>query len=285
MALPQRNAMTSPPAPVPVERPRLELSGPKLDQAFSALVTGAEEHGGIERYVEALRAKSQVFADALGGTAAVDHGVFKALCAFMPTVRRRIGEYLHPAAFDGLRASVVTLLEGREATGGTDERIAAFCRAFPEGRAHRWVRDLAAELLHNADPERYPAMCRWVWDAAANTGVLREIWHAENVDHLFIDVPDRYGTFVMLREELAQYLSGQAVYRDVVHYVDLLVAQVYAQYIGEQGGQYLRTDFASPEDPMIHVRRLLGLDGYDAEGRSRVKAADGDAVPDVRMLR
>lgn len=285
MARHQRIAMTSPPAPAQIERPRLELSGPKLDQAFSALVRGAEDHGGIERYVEALRAKSQVFSDALGGTAVLDRATFKALCAFMPTVRRRIAEYLHPAAFDRVRAAVIVLLEGREATGSADQRIAAFCGAFPDDRTHRWVRDLAAELLHNVDPERYPAMCRWVWDAAANTGVLREIWHAENVDHLFIDVPDRYGTFVMLREELAQYLSGNAVYRDVMHYVDLLIAQVYAQYIGEQGGQYLRTDFASPEDPMIHVRRLLGLDGYDAEGRSRVKAADGDAVPDVRMLR
>jgi hypothetical protein len=279
--------ITSPAAAMPPpERPTLDLSGPKLDEAFRTLVAGSEEHGGVECYVEALRVKSVLFQDALAAPgAALDRATFKALCACMPTVRRRIGPYLHPAEYDRLRRRVATLLEGRASTATTDRRIADFCAAFPDDREHRWVRDLAAELLHHVDPERYPAMCRWVWDARANTGVLREIWHAENVDHLYIDVPDRYGTFVMLREELAQYLSRNGVFRDVVQYVDLLTAQVYARYIGEQGGQYLRTDFASPEDPMVHTRRLLGLDGFDAEGRSRVKAADGDALPDVKSLR
>ncbi len=271
-------------AAAPLERPRLELSGPKLDAAFRALVLGSEDHGGIERYVEALRVKSTLFREAVSGEA-IDRVTFKALCACMPTVRRRIGPYLQAGTFEPMRERIALLLDGREATATTDERLAEFCAAFPDDRAHRWVRDLAAELLHNVDPERYPAMCRWVWDARANTGVLREIWHAENVDHVFIDVPDRYGTYVMLREELAQYLSRNGVFRDVVHYVDLLTAQVYAQYIGEQGGHYLRTDFASPQDPMVHMRRLLGLDGYDEEGRSRVKSADGDAVPDIRSLR
>jgi len=120
-------------------------------------------------------------------------------------------------------------------------------------------------------------MTRWVWDARANTGVLREIWHDENVDSISIDVPDGYATFLMLREELAQYLATNGVFRDVLFYVDILMAQVYAGYIGERGGTYLRTDFATPEDPMLHTRRILGLDGTDANGRSRLKAADGRA--------
>ena len=127
------------------------------------------------------------------------------------------------------------------------------------------MRDLAAELLHYADPERYPLMTRWVWDARSNTGVLREIWHDDDVDSIRIDVPDGYATFLMLREELAQYLTANGVFRDVLFYVDVLMAQVYAGYIGERGGTYLRTDFATPEDPMLHTRRILGLDGVDRE--------------------
>ncbi|MBI4204597.1 MAG: hypothetical protein HY527_06195 [Betaproteobacteria bacterium] len=271
-----------------LERPRLELSGPKLARAFEILVSGSEEHGGVERYVAALRLKSSLFREALAGGAARDFSLpaFKALCAYIPTVRRRIGPYLDPQPSERLRLAVGALLEGREDTATADARIAAFCASFPEDRSHRWVRDLAAEILHNVDPERYPLMCRWVWDARTNTGVLREIWHAENVDQLVIDVPDRYGTFVMLREELAQYLAGNGVFRDVIHYVDLLAAQVYAGYISEQGGTYLRADFSSPEDPMVHVRRLLGLDGMDPRGRTRLKAADGEAfiVDDVNLL-
>ncbi|MND05497.1 hypothetical protein D3C83_263220 [compost metagenome] len=53
---------------------------------------------------------------------------------------------------------------------------------------------------------------------------------------------------------------------------------MYADYIGERGGTYLRADFATPEDPMLHTRRILGLDGMDGEGRTRLKAADGVAA-------
>ena len=90
----------------------------------------------------------------------------------------------------------------------------------------------------------------------------------------------------MLREELAQFLSANGVFRDVVHYIDLLTAQVYAGYICEQGGSYLRADFNAPEDPMEHTRRLLGLDGVNADGRTRLKCADGEAfvVEDVKLL-
>jgi len=71
--------------------------------------------------------------------------------------------------------------------------------------------------------------------------------------------------------------SSNGVFRDVLWYVDVLTAQVYADYIGERGGTYLRTEFATPEDPMLHTRRILGLDGVDPAGRSRLKAADGTA--------
>ena len=63
-------------------------------------------------------------------------------------------------------------------------------------RRHRFVRDFATEILHNVYPEHYPMMNRWVWDAKANTGVLREIWHGENVDHILIDIPDSHETNV-----------------------------------------------------------------------------------------
>jgi hypothetical protein len=116
--------------------------------------------------------------------------------------------------------------------------------------------------------------------------VIREIWHADDADYAAIEVPDGYGTFLVLREELAQFLSANGVFRDVVYYVDLLAAHVYADYISEQGGAYLRADFNTPEDPMQHTRRLLGLDGVDARGRTRLKHVDGDAfvVEDVKLL-
>ena len=226
----------------------------------------------MEAYVEALRVKSALFREALA--AGMDLKAFRVLCAHMATVRRRIGRHAEPDGFPAMKTRIDLLLGESQ---DVDARVAAFCAAFPDDREHRWVRDLAAELLHFGDAERYPLMTRWMWDARTNTGVLREIWHAEDVDHITIDAPDAYATFVTLREELAQYLSANGVYRDVLLYVDILAAQVYADYIGERGGTYLRADFATPEDPMVHVRRILGLDGVNPHGRSRLKALDRNA--------
>ena len=274
--------------PVDLARPQLELSGPKLAAALETLIERTEEHGGVERYVAALQVKSALFRDALaaGKVRSLELPTFKALCALISPVRRRMADYLVGAAFEGVRTHLIRLLDGSEDTSTTDERVAAFCGAFPQDRRHRWVRDLGAEILHNVDPERYPLMCRWVWDAQSGTGVIREIWHIEEDGYVGIDVPDGYATFVMLREELAQFLSVNGVFRDVIHYVDLLTAQVYAGYICEQGGSYLRADFNAPEDPMEHTRRLLGLDGVNADGRTRLKCVNGEAfvVDDVKLL-
>ncbi len=272
-------------APV-VERPRLDLSGPKLGEALEALVRGAEDDGGIERYVAALQAKRALFREALGAGRSRHVGLatFKALCAHVPTARRRMAAHLDAATFPALCERVSRLLAAGDESA--DDRLAAFCAAFPDDRDHRWVRDLAAELLHGVDPERYPLMTRWIWDARANTGVLRELWYGEDVDHLVLDVPDSFATFVVLREELAQFLADNGVFRDVLDYVDLLTAQVYAGYVNERAGSYLRADFTQPDNPLMHSRRILGLDAVDDSGRTRLKAFDGTAfvIPDAKLV-
>jgi hypothetical protein len=268
--------------PAPVARPQLDLSGPRLRAALEALVSGADTHGGIERYLDALKLKSAVFREALAdettGRSRLDVEAFRPLCAFMPTVRRRVVPWLEEPAYSTLRAALEALLEPVSDTSGTDARIRRFCAVFPQDDSHRWTRDLAAELLHNLEPERYPLMTRWVWDRKANTGVLREIWYGPDVDHTTIPAADDYETFLVLREEIAQFLATNGVFRDVVQMVDMVCAQVYAEYICEQGGSYLRADFSAPEDPMQHTRRLLGLDGVRAaDGRARFAAIDGEA--------
>ena len=258
-----------------IERPVLELSGDAIRASLQAAIAGAEEQGGIERYVDAVKLKSSMFQQAVDNVDNLELESFMGLCTFMSTVRRRIGPWLNEDAFGNVREGISDLFDDETPVDG---RVEAFCARFPDDKKHRWVRDLATEMLHNAEPERYPLMNRWVWDAKANTGVLREIWHAENIDHITIPVGDGYGTYLMLREELSQFLSDNGFFRDVLQYVDILCAQVYAQYICEQGGSYLRTDFSAPEDPMQHTRRLLGLDGVQpGNGRTRLKSIEGEA--------
>jgi hypothetical protein len=268
--------------PVSPARPQLDLSGPRLRRALESLVDGADALGGVERYADALKLKSAVFREALGDEALaagrLEVATLRPLCAFMPTVRRRVTPWLEEPAFGALRTAILELLAPTKDTSATDARIRRFCGVFPQDDAHRWTRDLAVELLHNVDPERFPLMTRWVWDMDANTGVLREIWHAPDVDHTTIRVQDDYEMFLVLREELAQFLATNGVFRDVPQMVDMLCAQVYANYICEQGGSYLRADFSAPEDPMQHTRRMLGLDGVRSDdGRARLAAIDGEA--------
>jgi len=264
-------------SPHEFERPVLDLSADALRAGLQIMIRGSEDHGGIERYIDAVKLKSAMFRQALveNDVAELDLETFKGLCTFMATVRRRVGDWLNEDRFLEMRQGIVELFCDDD---HIDVRVGRFCERFPNDKKYRWVRDLAVELLHNADPERVPMMNRWIWDVKANTGVIREIWHGDDVDHMTIKVADNYGTYVMLREELSQFLSDNGFFRDILFYVDLLCAQIYAQYICEQGGSYLRVDFSAPEDPMQHTRRLLGLDGVQpGNGRTRLKSIDGEA--------
>lgn len=271
----------------PLARPSLELSGPILVGAFEALVSGCEDQGGVERYIDALKLKAELFQTTLDQVDQLQADSLKALCAFMASVRRRVGAHLEQPAFEPMRAAIIELLQEQHDTNSTAARVQRFCEHFPIDKKHRWVRDLAGELLHGVDPQRYPLMTRWVWDVKSNTGVIREIWYGDDVDNITIKVPDGYETYLMLREELSQFLTNNGVFNDILYYVDLLCAQIYSNYIGAQGSCYLRADFSTAEDPMQHTRRLLGLDGVKAGSqRTRLKTINGQAfvLDDVRLL-
>jgi len=277
------------PVPLQAERPRLDLSGPILKRAFETLIAGTDQQGGIEHWIDALQLKSRMIRQALtqGHPEDMPLDTFKSLCAFMSSVRRRVGPYLEQPKWDTMRAALAGLMASERSERSVDERLAAFCAHFPQDKKHRWVRDLAAELLHGLSPERYPLMNRWVWDRKANTGVIREIWFDDDIDNLTLTVPDGYDTYLVLREELSQFLTDNGVYRDVIWYVDMLCAKVYADYVSAQGGLYLRADFSAPDDPMEHTRRLLGLDGVKpGSGRTRLKSISGEAfvIEDDRLL-
>ena len=267
------------PAPA-TAKPVLDLSGPKLRQSFEQLAEAAEATGGIERYVGALALKASLFEEVLGKgrIEALTEGEFYDLCTFITPVRRRVGPWLGRYGFPVMRGHLVRLLSGWSDRSTADARIATFLGSFPVDREHRWVRDLAAEVLHFTVPDHYPLMTRWMWDAKTNTGVLREIWYGDATDGAAIPVADDFATFAALREELEGFLHENGVYRELPFYLDLLCAHIYASYINDRGGQFLRADFCGAEDPMAHTRRLLGLDAVDSEtGRTRLKLIDGTA--------
>ena len=265
-----------PQAPAAAPGVVLHLSGPALDQALAALQAGAAEAGGIERLLDALAAKAEYFKSQLGGGAIEQLGenALYDLAAFMPSVRRRIAAAVAELGIDHLRDALRALFAGADDPQRADQRVAQFAQAFPGGREHRWVRDLAAEALHNTMPGIYPLMTRWIWDAGANTGVLREIWHTGDGVLGRLEVPDDFHTHANLRDELVGYVIGRGLGADPEFLVDLLCAQVYAGYIASQGASYLKSDFSGPEDQFQYTLRMLGLDAASAGSRqTRVKLA------------
>jgi hypothetical protein len=263
-------------------KPVLHLSGPHLRRAFEHLVDSAENSGGVERYVGTLALKASLFEEVLGKgrVGELTETEFLDLASFITPARRKLGAWLAQNGFASLHSRLKALLEGWSDTGTADMRMAAFHAGFPADREHRWVRDLGAEVLHFTAPDRYPLMTRWMWDARVNTGVLREIWHSDGVDAGTIRIEDDFATFQTLREELESFLANNGVFRDMPFYIDILCAHIYAGYINDKGGQYLRGDFCgqAKEDSMAHTRRLLGLDAVDTEtGRTRLKLIDGEA--------
>lgn len=281
-------------------RPVLHLSGPKLRIALERLIGASEAVGGVEPFANAVRLKSVVFQDRLGGGKAehLTRAEFDELALLMPTVRRRIGGLIDGRAWDDVRSVIIRLLDRADDTTIADQRIAAFesaLRAHEGPRAStappqagsstgrreaqaRCLRDLAAEILHNTLPEHYPLMQRWVWDVKANSGVLREIWHdpqgsGDDVDNVVIDIADGYESFLVLREELSQFLADNGVFRDMLWHVDLVCAQIYGDYINAQGGAWLKTEFGSESDPLEHTRRIIGLDRV---ARKRKKGVNGE---------
>ena len=110
---------------------QLELSGPKLRLALEGLVARAEDEGGVEAYVEALKAKAALFRDALP---ALEPKSLRTLCAHMATVRRRVGGYATAERFAEMHERIGLLFAGSEDTSTADARIARFCAAFPQDR-------------------------------------------------------------------------------------------------------------------------------------------------------
>ena len=276
-------------------RPVLHLSAGKLRIALQRLVAASEPLGGVERFAEAVRLKSVVFQERLldGKSKELSRAAFEEIVPLMATVRRRAAPLLDGRSWPTTQLAITALFEGATTTTTADTCIASFesdlrslleVECGQERRAnHRFLRDLASELLHNALPEHYPLMHRWIWDSRTNTGVIRQIWHDPNgagdeVDHIVIDVPDRYETHLVLREELSQFLSENGVFRDMLWHVDLLCAQIYGDYVSAQGSAYLKADFTTEGDMLEHSRRILGLD-RTAGKPARKRLIDGTAAP------
>ncbi len=92
----------------------------------------------------------------------------RALLRSIFSTRRRVGELLEGVGAQTLAAWIADLLHG---AGPVEARFQTFydrLTGVPESVRY----DLASELLHYTEPERYWLWTRWVWDPTTRTGAL-----------------------------------------------------------------------------------------------------------------
>lgn len=259
---------------------------------MNSLIEYARADGGIERYVESLAAKQQLFNEALTeeSLARFDEGKLEALLDAVFTARRKLHPVLAESGIDATAGAIRELLYGE---GRLEQRVPAFVAALPirdgEGlearrraaRLRRAAHDFACELLHFRDPLRYPLMVYWVWDHDTMSGALREfVRNPDGAEKLPLDM--RPETFEGARRWLAGEIEGQGIYRDVPLWIDLVKAAAYTHYFRSMTGGVLGSDFERGSKPEEQVKKLLGIDGERRGGKSRVVREDVKREDDQR---
>ena len=257
------------------EIPVLHLDGRVLRSAFESMASCAEKLGGMELLTEGVIGKSLLFQRTfVDSQSPLVKSEFLDCCAFMPTVRRRLKSVFQQYDFDYIADAIKNLLHDISLEK-VDDRINQFTETLVVGKKGRWARDMAAEILHYREPEVYPLMTRWVWDYAANTGILREIWYCENQLNR-LEIPDGVRTHLELRRELDEFLTDCGVYSNRPIVTDILFAWLYSEYIGSQGGSFLKAQFSYTGTPFGYALRMLGLDASTEEnGKTRLLMPDG----------
>ena len=245
-----------------------------LAAKLARLMEHAGEHGGIEPFLEALRRKQALFAEALAPERMVslDSGTMDTLLETVFPARRKLPAVLDELGPERVREAVRDLLHGEAPLA---ERMGRFVALVPEDRtkARRAARDLAAELLHFRDPVRYPLMTRWVWDSGTGTGALRELIRGnDTLREIPLDgAPE---TYEAARVWLAGRLREEGYYKELALPIDLVLAQAYADYVEimAKGVGMLAAELGtSGTHAMELVTKLLGIDPPRRSGASRLK--------------
>lgn len=248
---------------------------------FSEFVSLADAGAGLAAYTEGLEAKHRLFAEMTdsAGLARLDLEGARVLLETVFTARRKLFPLIEALGEEAFRELVGTLARG---DAPVDARIAGFCDRLPypagEGREARALhrklrgaaRDFAAELLHFAEPLKYPLMTRWVWDAGTSSGALRELMAVPD-NATQIPLAATYATFDEARQWLMARVAEQGIYRDQHWWADLTLAMAYVGYFRAMTGGALGSDFMRASTPQEQLAKLLGIDAERGGGRSRVK--------------
>jgi len=233
-------------------------------QILQRLIDDLAEHGGIEAGVESLQKKHELFRTVLdiNAVGTLDREQFNSLFDCVFPARRRLDSVLAATALDDLAEYIRSLLFGSDEVNVRLENFLAL-QIQTDKKARRAAWDLAAELLHYYDPDQYPLMTRWVWDANAMSGSLREFIRG-NDSLSEIPISCTLEHFQAAREWLIIQLSTHGFYRDEPFVTNLLLARAYAEYVlaMSQSMGMMNSGFGGKMEHFDFMGKLLGIDGY-----------------------
>ena len=264
----------------PVE-PAVALDATHFQQKFSQLRKNAEDAGGVDLMVSALQTKHELFLRALGQDTIgqLTEEDIETLLDTVFSARRRLYPVLAQQGHSRTVEAMQDLLYGKARLKDRMERFLALVPLQEDGdreqrklagKNRRAAWDFASEMLHFVAPDRYPLMSRWVWDQQTQSGALREFIRGNDsmADLVLGSSPE---VFEGARVWLVSQLSEQGLYRDLPFWVDLVLAQAYAEYFRSMAEGMLSADFGRGITPGEHVQKFLGIDSPSKEGASRVR--------------
>jgi hypothetical protein len=256
---------------VPATLP-IELDKGLLNRSFYELEEAFEGQQGLADLVSSMAEKTASFRRLLlEEQQPLTETQMEHLVAQMFTARRKIWPLIEEQGAAKVGELMRDLLTGH---GDLTQRMARFEEALPAtGKVKRVIRDVAAEVLHFSDPERYPLMTRWVWDQGTTSGAIREFIRGGDylTDFPFGESPEM---FEGLRQWMRETLLELGVYRDVPYMVDIILAHQYSQYVRAMAEGFLRSDFGGQTDFTEQIRKLLGVEVQRRMGGSRIKRDD-----------
>ncbi len=212
----------------------------------------------LDMVAEELAEKSRRFTALLGEPAAhpLDDAALLPIFKSIFSVRRKAGAILDKSGGQ-MGGWIADLLFG---DGRLEKRFETFCGRLPVDFSPTLGRDLAGELLHYTEPEKYWLWTRWMWDERVNTGALPLVT-IEGVD---LEADTAGGTYIRVGEavsfvRLVGEAAGFARIGRGPHGVYVYLACVYAVYMYTTLRIRMTQEFNKvvPELPEL-IRRLLG---------------------------
>lgn len=173
------------------------------------------------------------------------------------STRRKTGLMVNARSIPMLKYRIAELLHGG---GRVEQRFNTFCGSFPS-LDERIRSDLASELLHFTNPERYWLWTKWMWDPKTKTGALPLVvmtdfdLHRDTPGETYLRVGEAV-VFVTAVGEAAGYQKiGGGLFG-----TDVYLALVYGIYIYTVLKMRMTQEFNQfiPQLPEM-VRRLLGV--------------------------